>query len=138
MADDFPLPFCSECGWTAPGHVVPDRTYMRAWGIAGTVYMAGAFDWRSFPEFRCGCRIVWEAREKGLIDEACGGHGPGPWTPERLVGAKIKQAAAELQKVIADGIWDWSPARLQRAREERADLDAKIEASRKRWEGISW
>lgn len=138
LTDPFPLPYCPECGWTAPSHILPQRTWTSAWGIQRDTYMSGPFYWPSFPEFRCGCRIVHEAREKGLIDEACGGHGTGPWTMERLVGERIRQSIEELKKVVMPDLWNWGPGRLRSAREETMILDAKIEANRKLYEGRQW
>lgn len=126
MTDPLPLPYCPDCGYVSPIHNV---------GGTWEMWATGPVNWRSFHNFRCGCRIVWGAREKGLIDEACGGHGTGPWTMERLVKVRIQQSIEELKKVTQDGLWDWTPERLQRAREERSALDAKIEASRKWYEG---
>lgn len=72
MSDFFPLPYCPECGWVTPNHNI-HREGFSAWGFARPLYASGPVDWRTYPEFRCGCRIVHEAREAGLIDEACGG-----------------------------------------------------------------
>ncbi len=51
----------------------------------------------------------WRAEVKAWRDqqpqEACGGHGPGPWTMERLVDARLRQSARELQEELARGIW---------------------------------
>jgi hypothetical protein len=97
---DVPLPYCPECGWVAPSDHVRVDGY-DAWGYLHRGYYTGPINWRDCPEFRCGCRIVHEAREKGLIDEACGGHGPAQkeWvrTMGELIHRKDMRVAAAME-----------------------------------------
>lgn len=106
----FPLPFCPECGWVSPTYALDGKA--GGWASRLAIHASGPVDWRSYPEFRCGCRIVWEAQQKGLVDEACGGHGTGPWTPERLVRERVRQAVEKLRMTTVQRFWGWSPCRL--------------------------
>jgi len=165
MSDPLPLPFCPECGYTQPYH-----------NIGSHIHTAGPVDWRSYPGFRCGCRIVWEAREAGLIDEACGGKGPpqkeyvrtiSEWMSRhhrevlawveahrRLQGQEacgghglpreepvpdtVRRLVTELLAVPRPRSWNWSTDGLKEARAAMAQIDARVAAQAKAWEGKQW